>query len=141
LSELIVTIASQRFEARFERLLAPKTVAAFERLLPFRQSIIHVRWSGEAMWVPLGELDLGVMSEAATSYPAPGQMLLYPGGVSETELILAYGPTRFASKAGQLAGNPLLTLISDLDTLADVGRAVLWKGAREIEIEIASHQC
>jgi hypothetical protein len=137
LSELIVTIAGQRFEARFERILAPKTVAAFERQLPFRQSLIHVRWSGEAMWVPLGDFDFGLTPESATCYPAPGQMLLYPGGVSETELILAYGPTRFASKAGQLAGNPLLTLVSDLGTLADIGREVLWKGARKIEIEIA----
>jgi Protein of unknown function (DUF3830) len=136
LSELIVTIAGHHFRARFERDLAPNTVQTFERHLPFRQSIIHVRWSGEAMWVPLGDLDFELGPEAATSYPAPGQMLLYPGGQSETELILGYGPACFASKAGQLAGNPLLTISDDLDVLAKIGRTVLWKGSREISIEL-----
>ena len=37
---------------------APRTVAAFEKLLPYRQKIIHVRWSGEACWIPLGDFDL-----------------------------------------------------------------------------------
>jgi hypothetical protein len=135
-SELTVVIAEHRFRALFDRSLAPKTVEVFERRLPFHQSIIHVRWSGEAMWVPLGDLDFAIGPEAATSYPAPGEMLLYPGGQSETELILAYGPTRFASKAGQLAGNPLLTIIDDLDTLAEIGRRILWKGSRQISIEL-----
>jgi hypothetical protein len=136
LSELKVSIADHPFRARFEEAVAPKTVDAFRRRLPFRQSIIHVRWSGEAMWVPLGDLDFAIGAEASTSYPAPGQMLLYPGGQSETELILAYGPTCFASKAGQLAGNPLLTITDDLDVLAEIGRTVLWKGSQPISIEL-----
>ena len=39
---------------------APQTVAAFLKLLPYRQKFIHVRWSGEGVWVPLGEWSLGV---------------------------------------------------------------------------------
>ena len=133
--QLSLTIGGERFEAHFERHIAPLTVAAFERRLPFSNSIIHVRWSGEAMWVPLGDLDFDLPPEAATSYPAPGQMLLYPGGVSETELILAYGPSCFSSKAGQLAGNPLLRVTDRLDILADIGREILWHGSRSISIE------
>ena len=30
------------------------------QLLPYRQKLIHVRWSGEAVWVPLGGFELGV---------------------------------------------------------------------------------
>ena len=48
--------------------------------------------------------------EDATSHPAPGEIVLYPGWVSETEILLAYGPTCFASKAGQLAGNHFITI-------------------------------
>jgi hypothetical protein len=70
-------------------------------MLPYRERLIHVRWSGEACWIPLGDLDFGLGYENATSYPAPGQLLLYPGGVSETEILLAYGSVRFASKVGQ----------------------------------------
>jgi hypothetical protein len=75
--------------------------------------------------------------ENATSYPAPGQVIVYPGGVSETEILLAYGPTRFASKAGQLAGNHFLTIRDDLDRLAQICRTVLWQGATPITLRAA----
>mgnify|MGYP000508457559 FL=1 len=95
--------------------------------------IIHVRWSGEAVWIPLGDLQFGVGYEDATSYPAPGQIILFPGGISETEILIAYGPTCFASKAGQLAGNHFLTIEDNLDMLAELGRGTLWSGAKDIE--------
>jgi len=47
-------------------------------MLPCRERLIHVRWSGEASWIPLGDLDLGLGCENTTSYPAPGQLLLHP---------------------------------------------------------------
>ena len=61
------------------------------------------------MWAPLGDLSIGVAPENATTYPHPGEVLWYPGGVSETELLIAYGRTHFASKAGSLAGNHFLS--------------------------------
>lgn len=121
------------FAARFERAAAPQTCAWFERLLPYRERIIHVRWSGEACWIPLGGLDPGIGHENATSYPAPGQILFYPSGISETEILLAYGASRFASKAGQLAGNPFLTIVEGLENLRPLGELTLWHGAQEIE--------
>ena len=78
---------------------------------------------------------IGVGFEDATSYPAPGQFILYPGGVSETEILLAYGPVCFASKAGQLAGNPFLTVTEGLDKLHPLGRKTLLKGALDIRFE------
>jgi len=104
MSELRITAGPFTFGARFEDEAAPQTCARFRQLLPYRQRIIHVRWSGEACWIPLGDLDLGLGYENHTSFPAPGQILLYPGGISETEILLAYGGVRFASKVGQLAG-------------------------------------
>ena len=74
------------------------------------QKIIHARWSGEACWIPLGEFELGVSFENHTSHPSVGDLLFYPGGYSETEIILAYGSCCFASKMGQLAGNHFLTI-------------------------------
>jgi Protein of unknown function (DUF3830) len=120
------------FLARLEREAAPRTCAAFGAMLPYRARLIHVRWSGEACWIPLGALDLGLSYENATSYPAPGAMLLYPGGVSETELLLAYGACCFASKAGQLAGNHFMTIVEGGEHLAELGRLTLWQGAQEI---------
>ena len=101
-------------------------------MLPFRNKIIHVRWSGESAWIPLGDLETGLEFENHTSHPAPGQILLYPGGYSETEILVPYGNTMFASKLGQLAGNHFLTVIEGQELLAELGRRVLWEGAQDV---------
>jgi len=116
---------------------APRTVAAFEQLLPYRQKIIHVRWSGEACWIPLGDFDLQTGFENHTSHPSVGDILFYPGGFSETEILLAYGSCCFSSKMGQLAGNHFLTVIEGRDNLRPLGVDVLWHGARDILFERA----
>ena len=121
-----------RFEARLEEALAPATVAAFRRLLPLDSRIIHARWSGEACWIPFGDLDVGFGPENATCYPSPGQILFYPGGVSETEILFPYGSTSFASKAGALAGNHFATVVDGVEQLPDLGRKALWEGAQPI---------
>jgi hypothetical protein len=123
------------FEARMEEVAAPKTCAKFASLLPYRQQIIHVRWSGEGCWIPLGDLDLGLTYENHTSHPAPGDIILYPGGISETEILLAYGGVCFASKVGQLAGNHFLTIVSGRENLTALGKLTLWKGAQDILFE------
>ena len=121
-----------RFVAEFHEKFAPKTVAAFQKLLPYKQRIVHCRWSGEGCWIPLGEFKLDVGFENHTSHPAPGEILWYPGGYSETELIFAYGDVMFASKLGQLAGNHFLTVVEGMDKLPEMGRRVLYEGAQEI---------
>ncbi len=129
---LEITTKDLTFVARFEEELAPQTVAAFRRLLPLESKIIQARWSGQSAWIPFGELDVGVGPENATSYPTPGELLLYPGGVSETELLFPYGPTCFASKAGQLAGNHFATIVEGGERLQELGELVLWQGAQPI---------
>ena len=123
------------FDARFEIDLAPETCEIFRTLLPYENKVIHVRWSGEAVWIPLGDRNLGIPKENQTSYPAPGHMIVYPGGLSECEILLAYGGVHFASKVGQLAGNHFITITSGIDKLAELGRNVLWQGAKTIRIE------
>ena len=134
-----IRVKAGRFEfvARLETERAPKTCAKFRSMLPYKERIIHVRWSGEGCWIPLGELDLGLGFENHTSYPAPGEFILYPGGISETEILLAYGGVHFASKVGQLAGNHFLTLTSGLEHLYSLGRKCLWEGAQPIRFEPA----
>ena len=67
---LEITAGVFSFSARLEEEAAPKTVAAFRRMLPLDSKIIHVRWSGEGGWIPMGDL-VGLGPENATSYPAP----------------------------------------------------------------------
>ena len=134
MTTLRIKAGPYEFEAQTED-LAPNTSTKFLGMLPYRQQIIHVRWSGEGCWIPLGELDLGLQYENHTSYPAPGEFILYPGGISETEILLAYGGVHFASKMGQLAGNHFITLTSGLENLTAFGKTVLWKGAQKIRFE------
>ncbi len=129
-----ILVAGYVFVARVEE-DAPRTWTEFHKLLPYRQKLIHARWSGEACWIPLGDFKLDVEIENATSYPAPGEILFYPGGFSETEILLPYGSTCFASKLGQLAGNHFLTIIQGQEHLKSLGRNILWEGAQDIIFE------
>lgn len=132
---LKITAGPYMFIARMEEEAAPNTCAAFKQLLPWRNKLIHARWSGEACWIPLGDFKLGVDYENHTSYPSRGDILFYPGGLSETEILFPYGSARFAAKVGQLAANHFLTIIEGQEHLAALGRMVLWDGAQDILFE------
>ena len=132
---LKITVGGFEFQARLEEEAAPATVAVMRGLLPFESQLVQARWSGEAAWVPMGlELDLGLGPENANSYPAAGELLLYPGGVSEVEILFPYGATCFASKMGQLAGNHFATVQTGREHLPELGRRVLWEGSQKFHI-------
>lgn len=137
MSTLKITVGDLVFAGRLENENAPRTCAAFEELLPYRQKIIHARWSGEACWIPLGDFDLKVGSENHTTYPSRGDVLFYPNGISETEILFPYGSTHFASKMGSLAGNHFLTIVEGMENLPEVGRRCLWDGAQDVIFELS----
>lgn len=137
MTALTITAGPFTFKARLETEKAPATCAAFAKVLPYEGQLVHVRWSGEGIWIPLGDHDFGVGYENHTSHPAPGQLILYPGGISETEILLAYGGVDFSSKMGQLAGNHFITVTDGLENLFELGNKVLWEGAQGIRFEIA----
>lgn len=121
---------------------APQTVAAFLSLLPYTQKLIHVRWSGEGCWVPMGDYQLvlgddPIGFENHTSHPSVGDVLFYPGPYSETEIIMAYGACSFSSKLGQLAGNHFLTITHGKENLRALGVKTLWEGAQDVRFELA----
>src|SRR5437764_14913116 len=130
--DLEIKVGNLRFVARLETEAAPKTCHAFQSMLPIEAQLIQARWSGEAAWIPFGELALDLGYENHTSHPSPGQLLLYPGGISETEILFPYGSTCFASKAGQLAGNHFATIEEGRELLTELGRRVLYDGAQEV---------
>lgn len=107
-------------------------------MLPYEGRVIHARWSGEALWSPLGgswPAGQRLPCEHATCEPKVGDILLYAGDLSEPELLIPYGTARFASKAGWLQGNPVLTIDDPLPVLAELGLGVLWNGAARFCIE------
>jgi hypothetical protein len=133
-----IRVGNLVFRAKLERERAPATVAALLRLLPLSGSLFQARWSGEAAWMPLGSLEVGVGAENDTQHPLPGQILLYPNGISETEILIPYGETVFASKAGPLRGNHVMTVVEGAEQLPELGRRVVWEGAQPIHFVAVS---
>lgn len=139
--DLLIVVGDLHFSARWEG-AAPRTVDAIRGLLPLEDRLIHVRWSGEATWIPLGELRLDTGFENQTSHPAPGEVLVYAGDASECEILIPYGATDFSSRVGQLAGNHFASIVPDGDEeweglrgrLRELGRRCLWEGAQAIAI-------
>jgi len=129
---LSIIAGPYRFRACMERDRAPETCDAFAKLLPFHQKVIHVRWSGESTWVPLADLEVSFGFENHTSHPAPGEILFYPGGYSETEILIPYGGCMFSSVVGQLAANHFLTVVEGNEHLRALGEMTLWQGAQDI---------
>ncbi len=128
-----LTVGDLRLTGALEVDRAPATCAAFLKLLPLRARLIQARWSGEAAWVPLGDLYVSVGRENPLHQPKPGQILFYPVGESETEILVPYGIAVFAAKCGPLEGNHFLTIDDAADQLKEIGRRVLWEGAQDIE--------
>ena len=137
---LIITLGSERFPARLQRSLAPRSCECLLALLPYSGSVIHARWSGEALWSPLAAAlapDLILPPENPRGCPAPGEILLYAGGESEPELLIPYGTSRFGCVAGPLAGNPVLEIEGKLERLGQLGREILWRGVVPFSIEVS----
>ena len=125
MSHVRINAGGYEFLAKWEKERCPKTCEAFEKLLPYEQKIIHVRWSGESCWIPLGDYDLGVGFEDATSVPQAG------------EILFPYYGTHFKSKLGELAANHLLTITEGHENLRPLGEKTLWEGAQDIVFERA----
>ena len=140
MGDLSIRVGDLNFTARWEQ-DAPKTRDAIRALLPLRSKLIHCKWSGEGCWIPFGEDRLPVGYENHTSHPAPGEVIVYTGDLSEGEILIAYGAVDFASKLGQLAGNHFATIVGPRDgdqlrgQLREMGRRALWEGAQDIVIE------
>jgi Protein of unknown function (DUF3830) len=136
-ARLRLAIGPYSLSAHLEAQSAPKSCEALMSLLPLRKSLLHVRWSGESGWAPLGPVPFALEAEAPIHRPTPGQILLYAGEISEPELLVAYGVTAFACKDGPLSGNHVITIDDGADVLPQIGQDLLWRGALPIEIELA----
>ena len=138
---LKVTAGNLTLEGHFEEGAAPNTVAAIRKLLPLRSKLVQNPWSGEAASISLDgkKFKLGDAEhesfENHTHYPAPGQLIIYPGGFATVEVLLAWGSAAFGGRMGNLAGNHFASLHDSNGKLKELGRRLLWEGAQDITIE------
>ena len=132
----MIEITIGRLVLRAKLLLdkAPETCRLLTDGMPIMGDLVQARWSGEAAWLQMDSYCIEAPQENATSYPGPGQLLYYPGGVSEKEILIPYGSACFASKFGLLPGNHFAAITEGYDFLEQVGKKVLWEGAQPILI-------
>ena len=107
------------FILKLEMDAAPKTCDGVRRRAPLPQqahaSAMERRSRVDsARWIATS----ASRSRTTRAIRRPDEILLYPGGYSETEILVPYGNTMFASKLGQLAGNHFLTVIEGQEQLA-----------------------
>jgi len=133
--DLRIVVGDLEFAAEWET-DAPRTRQALEAWLPIESKLIHCKWSGESTWIPFGDRRPDVGFENHNSHPAPGQLLIYTGEISECEILFPYGACSFSSRVGPLAGNHFATVVAGAERLAEMGRRVLWEGAQAIEISV-----
>ena len=125
------------FTGRLHEDAAPESVAALRELSTLRSELLHVRWSGHAVWVDIDDVDLpDLPRENHTVYPSRGDVLLYPGYRNVQEILLACGPTCFKSPAGELAGNHVATLEATAEELAALENDTLYEGSRPCELTV-----
>lgn len=132
--KLKISIGDIELFAEMHTEKAPETCRLLVEGMPLEGKLIQARWSGEAAWLQMDPFGIEAPQENATSYPGSGQLLYYPGGVSEKEILIPYGSACFASKFGLLPGNHFATVVEG--DLEKVGLKVLWEGAQPIKIEV-----
>jgi hypothetical protein len=140
---LKITVGDLSFEATLEEGDAPHTVEAVLRLLPIRSKLVQAPWCGEAAAIDMSDSGFDLPNsehesfENHTTHPAPGDLIIYPGGFSDIEILFAYGPAIFARRFGNLAGNHFASVVAGRENLKELGRRLLWDGAQDITIEKA----
>jgi hypothetical protein len=132
---LKLIIGDYEFRAKTHNEKAPETCKKIKEVLPIVGKAIQARWSGEAAWIQMDSYGIDVPLENQTSYPSKGELLYYPGGKSEKEILIPYGSAKFASKVGLLPGNHFATIIEGLEQIEELGRTVLWNGSQNLRIE------
>jgi hypothetical protein len=132
-ARVLLAVGSHTFPGTVEHETAPLAAAWLVKQFPLEGTLQHACWSGEAAWLPLGGAPQ-LVPENATAHPRPGQILLYAGIASQAELLIPYGACAFASKAGTLAGSPVITLDGSLEDLVALGRLLITKGMQTLTL-------
>jgi hypothetical protein len=138
-SRVLLAVGPYQFVGALELTTAPVSAAWLINQFPLKGTLQHACWSGEAAWLPLSGAPQ-LVPENATAHPRPGQILLYAGITSHAELFIPYGACAFASKAGTLAGSPVITLDGSLEDLPALGSLLMAKGAQSLTLNSHSPQ-
>lgn len=136
-SRVRLAVGPYEFAGTLEFETAPVSTAWLIKQFPLKGTLQHACWSGEAVWLPLGGAPQ-LVPENATTRPRPGQILLYAGIISQAELLIPYGACAFASKAGTLAGSPVITLDGSLEDLRALGSLLIAKGMQSVTLNSCS---
>ena len=106
MTTLSITAGPYTFRARLEEERAPKTCETFSKLLPFEQKVIHVRWSGESTWIPLGDSTSALASRTTPAIPRPARSSSTPAATARRRSCC---PTGAAGSRASSVSSPATT--------------------------------
>ena len=136
MSKIEIKTPNERFVGKLHNEKAPESVSVMQDILPIESELMHVRWSGHAIWIDIDGISLPeIPRENHTAYPSRGDVLLYPGYKNDQEILISCGPTCFKSPAGEIAGNHVATLEATPQELAEIEERTLHDGVLDVLIE------
>ncbi len=114
--------------------VAPLTVAAFEKLLPFSKLFFHARISGQEIWTDQGP-GLDIIQENASVFSEPGEIVIGPVKPGRNKISncigIFYGEGKLLD-CGNIFGK---VFEEDLPLLQEMGEKIWKHGAQELIFE------
>ncbi|TWH58120.1 uncharacterized protein DUF3830 [Desulfitobacterium sp. LBE] len=139
MTRIKITSGEFSFVGRLEEEKSPKTCEWFLNLLPYKETMIHVSWSGNASFIRLKNLGHGVPFEKATCRPSKGEVMMYPGNIPHLqmggEIWIPWGGCVLSCPNGNLAANHFMTIIEGNEKLTEFGQTIHLHGGREVVFE------
>ncbi len=127
------------FLAKLQRDVSPAACGWLMERLPVQWEFLQGRWSGHAVFARLRGAARHI-GHGNISQPAVGQVLLYAGDENNGgEILVPYGPTRFACPSGELFGHHLLTVTTGLERLAELGAIIHERGGLSVSFRRCSN--
>jgi hypothetical protein len=121
-----------RFE--FYHDAAPITVNAFSKALPFSQTFLHARVSGQEIWTDKAPV-LQIIQENASVFTEPGEVVIGPKNPTRTKTAGCMG-IYYGEGKGLDACNIFAKVIGeDLALLKELGHKIWTKGEELIRFE------
>ena len=119
---------------KYHKKEAPQTVAAFDALLPFEETFLHARVSGQEVWTDKSPV-IDVPQENASVFTKPGEVVIGPKNPKRVKTANCMG-IYYGEGQGLDAANIFAKAVAeDMASLEELGKAIWKKGGQVLRFE------
>ncbi len=122
----IIKVGAESVRFAYYEQEAPVTCHAFDRLLPFRLTLMHARVSGQEIWTDQSP-KLDIIQENSSVFTMPGEVVLGPMKPVRSKTRNAMGIYYGEGKGLDGCNIFARAVADDMDTLKMIGEKI-WKG-------------